>query len=52
MIQKISPGKVSSNMEAAFKQELQKQAYPSFSLILPFTSTGYVLQRKMTHHYH
>ena len=26
------PNKVTSNMEAAFKQQLQKQVYPSFSL--------------------
>ena len=50
MIQKISANQVSSNMEAAFKQELQKQAYLSFSLkYLPVQS---VLNRKMTYHDH
>ena len=42
------PNKVTSNMEADFKQELQKeQAYPSFSLTyLPV----HVLNRKITHY--
>ena len=42
------PNKVTSNMEADFKQELQKkQAYPSFSLkYLPV----HVLNRKITHY--
>ena len=42
------PNTATSNVEAIFRQELQKQAYASFSLkYLP----GYVLNRKMTHHY-
>ena len=41
--------KVTSNMGAAFKLELQKQVYASFSLkYLPMQA---VLNRKMTHHY-
>ena len=42
------PNKVTSNMEADFKQELQKkQAYPSFNLTyLPVD----VLNRKITHY--
>ena len=40
------PNKVTSNMEAPLKQELQKLAYPSFSLqYLPVKA---VLIRKMT----
>ena len=45
------PNKVTSDMEVGFKQELRKQAYPSFSLkYLPVQVMFMFLNRKMTHH--
>ena len=45
------PNKVNSDMEVGFKQELRKQAYPSFSLkYLPVQVMFMFLNRKMTHH--
>ena len=44
------PNKVTSNMTAASKQQLQEQAYPSFNLKCLLVHTGYFLNRNMTHH--